>query len=73
MGTAGSDTYNAEFNFVYNKALADDLDARQQEVSGVNLDEEMSNLIKYQHSYTAAAKLISTADQMIQTLLTLKS
>ena len=34
--------------------------------------EEMANLIKYQHSYTAAAKLITTADQMLQTLLGLK-
>ena len=38
----------------------------------MNLDEEMANLIKYQHSYTAAAKLITTADQMLQTLLGLK-
>jgi flagellar hook-associated protein 1 FlgK len=33
----------------------------------------MTNLIKYQHAYTAAAKLITTADQMLQTLLGLKS
>jgi flagellar hook-associated protein 1 FlgK len=38
----------------------------------VNLDEEMSDLIKYQASYTAAAKLITTADQMLQTILSLK-
>ena len=41
-------------------------------VSGVNLDEELANLIKYQSSYTAAAKLITTADQMLETLLGLK-
>ena len=33
----------------------------------------MASLIKYQHAYTAAAKLITTADQMLQTLLSLKS
>jgi flagellar hook-associated protein 1 FlgK len=32
----------------------------------------MSNLIKYQHSYTAAAKLITTAEQMMNTLLSMK-
>jgi flagellar hook-associated protein 1 FlgK len=68
----GADTANAQFSYKYQKALADDLNKRQQEVSGVSLDEEMSDLIKFQHSYTAAAKLISTADQMLQTLLGLK-
>jgi flagellar hook-associated protein 1 FlgK len=33
----------------------------------------MTNLIKYQHAYTAAAKLITTADEMMQVLLSLKS
>ena len=68
----GADTRGAEFNFEYQRALAQDLNEKQQSMSGVNLDEEMSNLIKFQHSYTAAAKLISTADQMLQTLLGLK-
>ena len=68
----GADTRGAEFNFEYQRALAQDLNEKQQSMSGVNLDEEMSNLIKFQHSYTAAAKLITTADQMLQTLLSLK-
>ena len=72
VGRVGTDTSTAKFNFQFNKALADDLNERQQEVAGVNIDEEMSNLIKFQHSYTAAAKLITTADQMLQTLLSLK-
>lgn len=42
---------------------------RRQSVSGVSLDEEMANLIKYQHSYNAAARLISTADQMLDTII----
>lgn len=72
VSSVGADTAASKFNAQYQDALAQDLDRRQQEVSGVNLDEEMSNLIKFQHSYTAAAKLISTADQMLQTLLGLK-
>lgn len=72
VAEVGGDTKIAQFNFAYQKALADDLDRRQQEISGVNLDQEMSDLIRFQHSYTAAAKLITTADQMIQTLLGLK-
>jgi len=41
-------------------------------VSKVSTDEEMANLIKYQTSYTAAAKVITTVDKMMQTLLGLK-
>ncbi len=49
--------------------------AAQQEydsVSKVNMDEEMSNLIRYQTSYGAAAKIITTIDQMMTTLLGIK-
>lgn len=70
--TVGADKRLAKTNAEYHKALATDLEDRVTSVTGVNLDEEMSNLIKFQHSYTAAAKLITTADQMLQTLLGLK-
>jgi flagellar hook-associated protein 1 FlgK len=45
------------------------LDNYRESVSGVSLDEEMINLIKFQNAYSAAAKLVSTADEMIQTVL----
>lgn len=70
--TVGSRTAEAQYNADFFKTLADDLDERQKEVSGVNLDEEMSNLIKYQQAYTAAAKLITTAEEMMQTLMRMK-
>ncbi len=41
-------------------------------VSKVSIDEELTNLIKYQTSYGAAAKVITTVDQMMQTLLGIK-
>lgn len=72
VATVGGDTRTAKTNRDYNIALATDLDSRQASLAGVNVDEEMANLIKFQHSYTAAAKLITTADQMLQTLLGLK-
>jgi len=73
VAKAGSDTQASKFNFEYQQALANDLKARQESVSGVNLDEEMTNLIKFQHAYTAAAKLITTAESMLQVLLGLKN
>jgi flagellar hook-associated protein 1 FlgK len=73
VSRVGSDTSSARFNFEYQAALAADLKARQDAVSGVNLDEEMTSLIKFQHAYTAAAKLITTADSMMEVLLGLKA
>ena len=73
VAAVGADAGAAKFNYNFQNTLASDLNEKQQEVSGVNIDEEMSNLIKYQHSYTAAAKLITTADQMLQVLLGLKN
>jgi flagellar hook-associated protein 1 FlgK len=41
----------------------------RESISGVSIDEETVNLIKFQNAYQAAAKLISTADEMMQTVL----
>ncbi|WP_432514942.1 flagellar hook-associated protein FlgK [Kineococcus sp. SYSU DK001] len=38
-------------------------------VSGVNLDEEMTNLVAYQHAYSAAARVLTTMDEALDTLL----
>jgi flagellar hook-associated protein 1 FlgK len=73
VSDVGADTAQAKYKYQYTEALASDLDDQQQAISGVNIDEEMTNLIKYQHAYTAAAKLITTADEMMQVLLSLKS
>jgi flagellar hook-associated protein 1 FlgK len=43
----------------------------QQSVSGVNLDEEAANLIKYQQAYQAAGKVMATASTLFDTLLSL--
>lgn len=45
----------------------------QESISKVNTDEEMANLIRYQTSYGAAAKVITTIDQMMTTLLGIKA
>jgi flagellar hook-associated protein 1 FlgK len=45
------------------------LETYREEVSGVNLDEEMINLVKFQHAYDAAASLISTVDELMTTVI----
>ncbi len=53
----------------FNNVLVSRLKEIREGISGVSLDEEMTNMIKFQHAYVAAAKLISTSDQMYATLL----
>jgi len=58
-----------------NETVTTQYNATEQEffsISKVSIDEELTNLIKYQTSYGAAAKVISTIDQMMQTLLGIK-
>jgi flagellar hook-associated protein 1 FlgK len=40
-------------------------------VSGVSMDEELSNMVKFQYSYTAASKMITVVDEMLETILAL--
>jgi flagellar hook-associated protein 1 FlgK len=46
-----------------------DVDSSRQAQSGVNLDEEMTNLISYQRAYQAASRVISTIDSTLDTLI----
>jgi len=41
----------------------------RQSVSGVNLDEEMSNMVAFQHGYNAAARVINTVDKMLDVII----
>lgn len=51
--------------------LSEQADARRQSVSGVNTDEELIHMLRVQQAYTAATKLIKSADEMLQSLLSL--
>ena len=51
------------------RALAEDLTARQAATSGVNLDEELSRLVLYQEAYSVSARLVSITNQLFDELL----
>jgi flagellar hook-associated protein 1 FlgK len=69
VGEVGSETRRAEIS---SKALAalqtQAVDARAEK-SGVNLDEEAANLVRYQQAYQAAAQVITAADSMFKALM----
>lgn len=52
------------------RILADAADMRRQSISGVSVDEELVQMIQFQSAYQAAARVVTTVDEMLQTLLT---
>lgn len=68
-GSIGLDVSDAASTADAQLALVDNADARRLSVSGVSVDEEMVNLIAQQQAYSAAARLVSAADEMMQDIL----
>lgn len=48
------------------------LERQRDSISGVSLDEEMTNLMRYQKAFEASARVITTVDEMLETVLSLK-
>lgn len=67
----GTESRTAEDATVRQKDNLTQLNNMRQSTMGVNLDEEMSNMVQFQHSYNAAARLINTMNEMISTILRL--
>jgi flagellar hook-associated protein FlgK len=49
--------------------LVKQYETQQESIAGVSLDDEMSNIIKYQHMYAASARLITVTSEMLDTLI----
>ncbi|MBC07799.1 flagellar hook-associated protein FlgK [Thalassospira sp.] len=69
VATAATKARVAESSFDFQDNLVIDLSTRIQNEAGVNLDEEMSDLVIFQRAYTATAQVISTVDEMFDALL----
>lgn len=59
----------AESSFLSYKSTMDELHSLRQSISGVNIDEELSEILKFQHGYNAAAKFVSVWDEMIDVVI----
>jgi len=69
VGDIGNLSRTISRSVEFNNLISNQMNELRDSVSGVSLDEEMANLMKYQHAYTAAARLISMSDEMLLTLL----
>ncbi len=56
-----------------NQSVMQVLNDRRETISGVNLDEEAANMVKFQQLYSASSKMIQTGNQMFETLLSMVS
>ena len=59
----------AENNYNSHLAIMNDLRSMRDSISGVNIDEELSDILKFQHGYNAAAKFITVWDNLIDTVI----
>lgn len=59
----------AKTNYDNSTRIKENLTSLEQSISGVSLDEEMANMIKFQKGYTATSKYVSTLQQMMDTLI----
>ena len=69
VGDIAVATRSAELNRDAQQNLLTQAQATVESISGVNLDEEASNLLKFQQAYQAAAQAASVANQLFQSLI----
>ncbi len=69
VGDIGLKGRTVDRDYEYNSLVTEQMNSMRDSTSGVSLDEEMADLIKFQQAYSAAAKLISSSDEMLRTLL----
>ncbi|WP_038907559.1 flagellar hook-associated protein FlgK [Dickeya oryzae] len=73
VGDIGNKTSTAKVTDTSQKNVVSQLTTEQQSVSGVNLDEEYGDLVRYQQYYMANAKVIQTASTIFDSLLAIRS
>jgi len=69
LGVLGVDAQQAKRIYENQTTLTEQLQARRDAVSSVSLDEELTDMVRFQHAYNAAARLVTTMDEVIDTLI----
>ena len=69
----GNDLSTANDEVTNQNAVSSGLAAQRSSVSGVSMEEEMTNLMTYQKAYQASAQIVSTVNEMLATLIAMKT
>jgi flagellar hook-associated protein 1 FlgK len=69
VSDVGRHVAQATVNANHQSTVALQLDTYREEVSGVSMDEEMINMVQFQSAYQAAAKLVNTVDEMLESMI----
>lgn len=72
VGKIGVQTGKARMDSEQSEGIWAQMKSLRERLSGVSIDEETANLMKFQHAYDASAKVMKTADEMFQTVLAIK-
>jgi flagellar hook-associated protein FlgK len=68
----GASAQSATRDYDFTEGVYSQLQDRLDSIAGVNLDEELADILRFQYMYQAAAKMISTIDTMMETLLAMR-
>ncbi|MDD5170250.1 MAG: flagellar basal body rod C-terminal domain-containing protein, partial [Syntrophales bacterium] len=71
VGDVGRAVADSKVDLDQQATITDNISNRRESISGVSLDEEMINLMKYQMGYSAAGKLAQAANSMMDVLMSL--
>ena len=63
---------DASEKMAFEEALIEQLETRQADFSGVSIDEELANILTLQNAFSASARVVTTVDEMLDTILQLK-
>jgi flagellar hook-associated protein 1 FlgK len=69
IGQLGVNGQEAERNTLNAETILSTVDNNRQSVSGVSIDEEMANLIKFQHAYNASARVMTSMDEILDKVI----
>ncbi|UCH09874.1 MAG: flagellar hook-associated protein FlgK [Fidelibacterota bacterium] len=69
VSTLGNRIQETDFLMTNQTKIVDHLDMQRQSISGVSMEEEMTRMVQLEQAFTAASRLVATADELTRTLL----
>lgn len=69
VSTVGIQSFASKTTYTQQEGILLQLNTRRESISGVSIDEEMINMIKFQQAFNAAARLIGVVDELLDTVI----